>query len=1352
MCSITIFVLIGRLVVRNSSIAKLGLVGLCISLIVTTATAQTRSPSAAGDRGSPWTAGQGSPAAKAAAFHKIPNAAVADKHEPSALNGVRHATSKQGAFSTPSTTGILGETWQQQHDSSQPPAGGPGEILSPFDGACCDGVSCLILSLADCQSRGGAYKGDGTSCDPGLCEQQGIDCSNPIPVSLSAGFGSLTLTGQTTCGMGNEYMGSCLGYHDTGKDTVYQITVTDNVAISITLDSMGTMYPGCALSQSCPLGGSCLIAMGSMYGPLVSDCTFLPAGLYYVMVDTYTWPDCIPEYTLTFVECTLPSGRCCYDPWPSCVDNVNLADCLGQYGGTFSLGGTCDSPCAMPVTNEDCGTALEIQAPYSVLFDNYLAAPGTPGLPCNGDWPETQNDAWFKYTPPADCWMTVSFNTPSYDAVFGVYTGPDCGSLTLLACIDEPDDRGVWTGACPGGTTYWFQIGDWGLGEGGGLTDFSVIALFGPGACCFPIGECRDVHPTECQSLGGVYHGDGTTCTPDNPCPQPQPGDMCETPLVVGVPADLPYTDPNQRTCGRMNNYSGQTTCLGYYDGGEDIIYKLMVTELTCIDLFVTGNDQNNNYIGIGVGTECPPSGTCIAVATSWTTNVMISSLPLPAGEYYVMIDTFPAPDCLTDFTLTIGVAPYCPQGACCNGGICTVEYERMCIAAGGTWVGPDTTCPPADCDINGLNDMCEILANPGLDCDQNGTLDACDLAGHPELDIDSNGVLDACDTDCNQNSVPDVCEVPGGCAVGGCGVYASQLCGTAPDCQGNGIPDNCELVPSPFEYSVDDGTHEAWLGLSWGGYMAWMNHFQVTDGKGKLLGIEIAYGPIPDGTPATVYLWSDPNQDGSPADAQVLVAVETTIANSNQDILNLVDIPITVVGPDGTHFFAGAIVQHWGGQSPASVDLDSSQGQSWIAGSNWSPLDPNDLGGAPLPAVNVTDPSVGGGMPGNFLVRTVALRPAEGDCNQSGVPDDCDLAGGVLHDCNGNGIPDECEWADCNGNGALDACDLMSGLSHDCNHNDVPDECDIAVGTSQDCQADGIPDDCQFGELLPLIEEGFPDILTLSDWSMQNNSAPAGLNGWFQGNTDIFEAQAGGPSSYIAANYNNTGSVGNISNWLLTPAVTLKNDLVFDFYTRTSSGSTYPDRLQVRMSTNGASTDVGTTWDSVGDFTILLLDINPTYDPWGYPQNWDFGHYTLILSGLPGPTQGRLAFRYFVENGGASGANSNYIGIDTVNLAPPAGPPPYDCNMNGIPDECDIMSGEFHDANGNGIPDVCEMPPCYMPGDVNGDWMVDGRDCQSFVDCALGVGTACQCGDLNRDGAIDGDDVSTFAVRLLGL
>jgi hypothetical protein len=184
-------------------------------------------------------------------------------------------------------------------------------------------------------------------------------------------------------------------------------------------------------------------------------------------------------------------------------------------------------------------------------------------------------------------------------------------------------------------------------------------------------------------------------------------------------------------------------------------------------------------------------------------------------------------------------------------------------------------------------------------------------------------------------------------------------------------------------------------------------------------------------------------------------------------------------------------------------------------------------------------------------------------------------------------------------------------------------------------------------------INEGFenvPALFSSGGWAQQNNSQPTGTTMWFQGNPDVIQAHAGPVNSYIGANFNSTTGANTISNWLFTPVRTLRNGDIFTFYTR-SPNNNFPDRLQVRLSTNGASTNVGNTPTSVGDFTTLLLDINPNYDPI-YPTAWT--QFTITLSGLPANgVSGRIAFRYFVEDGGPDGANSNFVGIDTFTYTP---------------------------------------------------------------------------------------------------
>jgi hypothetical protein len=183
-------------------------------------------------------------------------------------------------------------------------------------------------------------------------------------------------------------------------------------------------------------------------------------------------------------------------------------------------------------------------------------------------------------------------------------------------------------------------------------------------------------------------------------------------------------------------------------------------------------------------------------------------------------------------------------------------------------------------------------------------------------------------------------------------------------------------------------------------------------------------------------------------------------------------------------------------------------------------------------------------------------------------------------------------------------------------------------------------------------ITESFDNInqLTANGWSMTNNSAPIGTTGWMQGGSE-FNARSGSANSYISADFRNVGNIGQINNFLLTPNRTFRNGDVITFYTRKSTPDDFPDRLEVRLSTNGASTNVGSTGNGTGDFTTLLLSINPTLSKGIYPTIWT--QYTITISGLPAPTSGRLAFRYFATSAGAVGTNGQFIGIDDFVYTP---------------------------------------------------------------------------------------------------
>ena len=221
----------------------------------------------------------------------------------------------------------------------------------------------------------------------------------------------------------------------------------------------------------------------------------------------------------------------------------------------------------------------------------------------------------------------------------------------------------------------------------------------------------------------------------------------------------------------------------------------------------------------------------------------------------------------------------------------------------------------------------------------------------------------------------------------------------------------------------IDDGTREDSISLTSGGYIAWLNHLAIEPGGEVIRGISLTWGNVSSGTPATVYLWDDPNRDGDPTDAVVLASAATSVENPETDVLTTGEIPPTPVGPAGTSFFAGAIMHDAWGEYPAPLNNTVPRGESWLAGSPGSLVDPNNLRAAEYPVGKVGSY----GFPSNCLVRAEGTRGlAANDCNQYSRPDDCGLAGSTSEDLDINGLLDECE--DYNHNGIRGDCELDCG------------------------------------------------------------------------------------------------------------------------------------------------------------------------------------------------------------------------------------------------------------------------------------------------------------------------------------
>jgi hypothetical protein len=164
-------------------------------------------------------------------------------------------------------------------------------------------------------------------------------------------------------------------------------------------------------------------------------------------------------------------------------------------------------------------------------------------------------------------------------------------------------------------------------------------------------------------------------------------GNDCYTPIYV--PIDNPwdeYTRTDQ-TCGRGN--FADNTCLGYYDGGEDIFFEI---EIAMLGIYLFKLDPHGtSWTGMALSTDCPPSGSdpddCIAISTSSDYDPHSFIVTLEPGTYYLMIDTWPAPDCISEFTL------YIYEGLHEDWGTCHWPISMELPSQAPYWDSAGTTC-----------------------------------------------------------------------------------------------------------------------------------------------------------------------------------------------------------------------------------------------------------------------------------------------------------------------------------------------------------------------------------------------------------------------------------------------------------------------------------------------------------------------------------------------------------------------------------------------------------------------------------------------------------------------------------
>lgn len=523
-------------------------------------------------------------------------------------------------------------------------------------GACClpDGTCQVFPSGPECIAAGGAFYGEGTSCDDANCQSRLGACCKQSYDSAGNSFSTCTQTSLATCiQTGGTFLG--IGVQCSNTACTFAACCIQDIGLC-------TVIPP---AQCESLGGT--------PGPLNSDCGDIqctPKGaccLYNGHCRQETRVDCHNNYGVykgDYTRCTNvscpPTGACCY--------NAN-----GGSNNSNSSGGS------------SCTVVAEWYC-VGVLHGRY-----------QGDHSACTDQTC---TPTGACCVVLGHCIPNKTSeqcrhLLGIWRGAG-SSCSNARC----DDRG----ACcldPGGCVplvteaacVHVLKGTWaGRNVSCGNANCTPI-----GACCLPNGGCEITTRTQCNELDGVYRGDNSLCITAN-CSRQRacclPGGGCEVTTeanCVNVIGGI----------WRFNKFNCNNPECPPPAKGRCCVRNFSNGQIDCINNISQSDCANRNGIFGGPGSTCatspcPPVGRCCFAGSPGAGSTCENFLTQAecegsGGQWGGPGSTCTSTPCLA------------PTGACCftNGTQCTVVTSAACAQLAGRFAGADTNCNDCPCSPN---------------------------------------------------------------------------------------------------------------------------------------------------------------------------------------------------------------------------------------------------------------------------------------------------------------------------------------------------------------------------------------------------------------------------------------------------------------------------------------------------------------------------------------------------------------------------------------------------------------------------------------------------------------------------
>ncbi len=552
----------------------------------------------------------------------------------------------------------------------------------------------------------------------------------------------------------------------------------------------GNNISGDGCSSECRKEGACCLGDGSCVSSTFGNCPF--------------------HYHWSFDSCATVACPVCGDgecEYPEECDDGNTLD-----------GDSCSSNCQFePPANDNCIVPHEISGmAFSGNVNLDGATPGSRSGSCNVDvaitFDKTRADAWYRWVAPADC--VAELIVLKQNPITAVWLGSDCASLTEIACDSQSNVTSQsWNAVA--GTTYWFQIGDFGtpvddpLRYPGGDAEitFSCVApacgngVVEPGEFC---DDNNNVDGDGCsanclaEDCNFDTDGDGVINCVDRDDDGDGIDDRVDTgPLNLSLAFDGDVLEPAWNAFGRaLTGYPAEEDVRIWPDSGDIRIYKAgpvggRFTFLACGNLLRTYT-VSRHRCGLGV---CPTvakfrCGSSVIEVTEGSLTTTVESTTGPQTitvsdggtafidditngegevvEVMVMAESdVPFAVTINDDPLELGELVMIPRVPTCGGGL--VELGEEC-----------------DDGNNDAGDGCSAVCiiEPGFACDGEPSVCARTCTTAAECaDLDGGGVTD------------DVCtwwECNAGMCSGVAKLKPSDMGGPLGDC---GLDNFCSLA-----------------------------------------------------------------------------------------------------------------------------------------------------------------------------------------------------------------------------------------------------------------------------------------------------------------------------------------------------------------------------------------------------------------------------------------------------------------------------------------------------------------------------------------------------------------------------